>query len=56
MKSKVKTPWYPYYKGVRAHLEYPDISVYELIEKQASSHLNYISYNYYGNEKTYEDF
>ncbi len=56
MSSKLKAPWYKYYKGVKEHLEYPDISVYELIKRRAESNPNYISYNYYGNQKTYKEF
>ena len=56
MSSKVKTPWYGYYDGIRKHLEYPNISLYELLEKTANNHLDNISYNYYGTQKTYKQF
>ena len=56
MSKKVNTPWYNYYKDESAHLSYPDFSVYKLIEYTASKHLNNISYNYYGNKKTYYEF
>ena len=56
MQKKVKTPWYKYYDGVKEHLEYPNFSVYKLIEFTSSKHLNNISYNYYGNKKTYYEF
>lgn len=56
MKKKIKTPWYSYYDGVREHLDYPNISVYDLLEESASKRLDYISYNYFGNKKTYEEF
>ena len=56
MKSKIKTPWYDYYDGIKKHLDYPDISLYELIEKTANNHLDNISYNYFGTKKTYEEF
>ena len=56
MKQTVKTPWYNYYKGVKKHLEYPDLSLYKLVEYTSSKHLNNISYNYYGNKKTYHEF
>ena len=55
-KTKVKTPWYNYYKTTRKHLEYPDFSLYKLIEYTSSRHLNNISYNYYGTKKTYHEF
>ena len=53
---KVKTPWYKYYDNVKEHLEYPDISLYELFEKESIQRLNNISYNYFGNRKTYKQF
>ena len=55
-KKRVKTPWYGYYDGVQKHLEYPDFSLYKLIEYTSSRHLTNISYNYYGNKKTYHEF
>jgi len=55
-KKKVKTPWYNYYEDVQKHLEYPDFSLYKLIEYTSSRHLNNISYNYYGTKKTYHEF
>lgn len=56
MAKDVKTPWYKNYNGVSEHLSYPDFSVYKLIEYTSSKHLNNISYNYYGNKKTYYEF
>lgn len=56
MKRNIKTPWYEFYDGVRPHLEYPDISLYNLLEKTAKEHLNNISYNYYGTKKIYKEF
>lgn len=57
MKSgKLKTPWYDFYDGVKPHLEYPDISVYNLLENSMRNREDYISYNYYGTKKTYKEF
>ncbi len=56
MAKKVKTPWYKYYDGVKEHLNYPNISVYKLLETTANKHLDSISYNYYGNKKSYRQF
>lgn len=56
MSKKVKTPWYSYYDGIKEHLDYPDISLYKLLEQTANNHLDNISYNYYGNKKTYKEF
>lgn len=56
MSKKVNTPWYKFYGDEHEHLDYPDFSAYKLIEYTASKHLNNISYNYYGNTKTYYEF
>lgn len=56
MAKKINTPWYKFYGDEHEHLEYPDFSAYKLIEYTASKHLNNISYNYYGNTKTYYEF
>ncbi len=48
MKRNNKTPWYDYYDGVKQNLEYPDFSVFKLIEYTSSKHLYNISYNYFG--------
>lgn len=54
--SKVKTPWYGFYDGVKPHLEYPDISIYNMLENSMKNRENYISYNYYGTKRTYKEF
>ena len=56
MGRSIKTPWTKFYGEEKQHLEYPDFSAYKLIEYTASKHLNNISYNYYGNKKTYHEF
>ena len=56
MSKRISTPWYEFYDGVKEHLEYPDFSIYKLIEFTSSKHLNNISYNYYGNKVTYYEF
>lgn len=56
MKNKVKTPWYSYYDGIKQHIDYPNISIYSLLEQTANNHLDNISYNYYGNKKNYKEF
>lgn len=56
MKQNVKTPWYKFYGNIKKHLDYPDISLYELLEDSAKQNLNEISYNYFENKKTYKEF
>lgn len=54
--SKVKTPWYDFYDGVKPHLDYPDISIYNMLEDSMRNREDFISYNYYGTKKTYKEF
>ncbi|MDD6796239.1 MAG: AMP-binding protein [Clostridiaceae bacterium] len=56
MNNTIKAPWYRYYTNMQKHLNYPDISLYSFLEKSSQKHLNNISYNYFGNKKTYKDF
>jgi long-chain acyl-CoA synthetase len=56
MSKSIKAPWKKFYGEQKGHLEYPNFSAYKLIEYTASKHLNNISYNYYGNKKTYHEF
>ena len=56
MSKSIKAPWYKFYDEEKKHLDYPNFSAYKLIEYTASKHLNNISYNYYGNKKTYYEF
>ena len=56
MSKALRAPWKKFYGEEKGHLEYPDFSAYKLIEYTALKHLNNISYNYYGNQKTYHEF
>ena len=56
MSKALRAPWKKFYEEEKEHLEYPDFSAYKLIEYTALKHLNNISYNYYGNQKTYHEF
>lgn len=56
MNKNIKTPWYNFYDGMKEHLEYPNISIYKILEESASKHLDCISYNYYGTKRTYKQF
>lgn len=46
-------PWFKYYKGMRAHIDYPDVSMYEMVKRTAKKYPSNIAYKYYGNEVTY---
>lgn len=54
--DSIKTPWYKHYNGVRPHLDYPQGSAYELIERSAAKHPDNISYMYFGTKRTYREF
>ncbi len=59
MKNKTQDnnyPWYKYYKDVRKHLEYPDVSMYEMVKRTALKYPSNIAYNFYGNKITYKTF
>lgn len=50
-----KEPWYKYYdKGGK--IEYPDLSIYQLIEKTCNAYPNNYAFEYYGNRITYKEF
>ena len=49
-----KEPWYKYYdKGGK--IDYPDLTIYELIAKTAETYPNNYAYEYYGKKVTYRD-
>jgi len=49
-----KQPWYKYYdKGGK--LEYPDLTIYELIEKTCNTYPNNYALEYYGKKITYKE-
>ena len=56
MGESVRTPWYSSYDGVRAHLNYPECSVYSLLEQSAKKHESLTSYNYFGKCATFREF
>jgi len=54
-KVKHKEPWYKYYSN-KGPIEYPNVSIYELIEKTAESYPFYEAYEYFGKTTTYREF
>ena len=50
-----KEPWYKYYEN-GSKIEYPDLTIYELIEKTCNSNPYNYAFEYYGNKITYKDF
>lgn len=54
---KENYPWLKYYKnGLKFHLDYPDVSMYELVRRCATKYPSNIAYSYYGNKVTYKSF
>lgn len=53
-----KAPWLSSYKNVPEHLDYPDISMFELIERNAvqGCYLNEKAYDFMGKHITYMEF
>ena len=50
-----KEPWYKYYdKGGK--IDYPKLSIYELIEKTCEAYPNNYALEYFGNKITYKEF
>jgi len=54
-ENKVETNWYKFYNNVSKHLDYPDVSLYEMLEINSLKRLNLIAYNYYGTKVTYSE-
>ena len=49
-----KEPWYKYYdKGGK--IEYPNLTIYELIEKTCNAYPNNYAFEYYGKKITYKE-
>lgn len=50
-----KQPWYKYYdKGNK--IDYPDLTIYELVAKTCEAYPNNYAIEYYGNKITYREF
>ncbi len=54
-ESKVKTNWYKYYENKNKHLDYPDYSLYENLERNGKNRLKLTAYNYFGTKGTYKE-
>ena len=53
----LKAPWYKIYgNSIPKHIKYPDVSIFELVNKTAINYPTYIAYTYYGKTKTYYEF
>lgn len=50
-----REPWYKYY-GNSSDIKYPDMTIFELVEKTAESYPYNYAYEYYGKKVTYREF
>ena len=56
-EHKIKTNWYKYYEETNTpvHIDYPDISIYEMLERSCSKRFCLTAYNYFGKKATFRD-
>ena len=52
-ESHVKAPWLNVYGVVPPHLDYPDCTMYEAVERCAETYPNHIAYVFMGRKTTY---
>ncbi len=48
--------WLKFYGDIPHHLEYPDISLYDMVKKTAQEYPSYIAYDFMGKSVSYERF
>lgn len=56
MKKNKEYPWFKYYIDMKNHLEYPDVSMYEMVRRCANKYPSNIAYSFYGNRVTYRTY
>ena len=56
MPCDVKTPWYAHSEGVPVHLEYPDCSMVDMVEKNAKEKPEAVAYEFFGVKANYKQF
>ena len=54
-KVTKREPWYKYY-GTNNNIDYPDLTIFELVNKTAESYPYYYAYEYFGKKVTYREF
>ncbi len=55
-KKNNNKPWLDFYHEVPASLNYPNISIVDLIKKNTLNHPNNVAYEYFGYKTTYKEF
>lgn len=56
MKPNIKTPWLTSYKDLPFYLDYPDISMFDMMERAAKSTPNLYAYDFLGVKCTFKNF
>ena len=54
-KASIDKPWLQHYGNIPHSLEYPDTSMWEIVEESAKKHPHFIAYNYFGKTATYSE-
>lgn len=49
-------PWLKFYTDAQAHLDYPDISMYDMLQQTAEKYKKLYAYHFMGKDVTYEKF
>lgn len=52
----IKAPWLDYYDNVPEHLDYPDITMFEFVERTARTYPDFTAYEFMGTTATYSQF
>ena len=56
MTTEPKTPWLKYYGEVSFHQEYPDCTMFEMVEEVAQKYPDYLAYEFLCKTTTYKEF
>lgn len=51
----IKAPWLAHYDNVPEHLDYPDITMFEFVERTAKDFPDYTAYEFMGTTSTYSE-
>lgn len=52
----IKAPWLAFYDSVPHHLDYPDGTMFQMMEEATEKYPNHIAYDFLGTKKTYAQF
>lgn len=56
LNTNIKAPWLSSYKKVPFHLEYPDFSMFDMVEESSRKRPDLYAYEFLGVKCTYKDF